>query len=67
MLSYAVTTTAITFRIVKHLFYTEGYHDYELFYGLNVWAALLINLFIALLIAGKEPLLTGKINRGKEN
>ncbi|WP_288445727.1 DUF2306 domain-containing protein [uncultured Chryseobacterium sp.] len=67
MLSYAVTTTAITFRIVKHLFYTEGYHDYELFYGLNVWAALLINLFIALLIAGKESLLTGKINRGKEN
>jgi hypothetical protein len=67
MLSYAVTTTAITFRIVKHLFYNEGYHDYELFYGLNVWAALLINLFIALLIAGKESLLTGKINRGKEN
>lgn len=67
MLSYAVTTTAITFRIVKHFFYNEGYHDYELFYGLNVWAALLTNLFIALLIAGKEPFLTGKINRGKEN
>ncbi|WP_126651062.1 DUF2306 domain-containing protein [Chryseobacterium aureum] len=67
MLSYAVTTTAITFRVVKHLFYNEGYHDYELFYGLNVWAALLINLFIAFLIAGKESLLTGKINSGKEN
>lgn len=47
ILSYAVTTTAITFRIIKNLFYNEGYHDYELFYGINVWLALIINLLIA--------------------
>ena len=47
ILSYAVTTTAITFRIIKHLFYNEYYHDYELFYGINVWLALFINLLIA--------------------
>lgn len=47
MLSYAVTTTAITFRIIKNLFYNEERHDYELFYGINVWLALFINLLIA--------------------
>lgn len=67
ILSFAVTTTAITFRIVKNLFYNETRHDYELFYGLNVWAALFINLFIAYLILRKEALLPGKINGGKED
>ncbi|WP_426478838.1 DUF2306 domain-containing protein [Chryseobacterium sp. CBSDS_008] len=63
ILSYAVTTTAITFRIVKNLFYNEAHHDYELFYGLNVWAALIINLFAAYLILQKIPFLTGKNQR----
>lgn len=54
ILSYAVTTTAITFRIIKNLFYNEKYHDYELFYGLNVWLALAINLLIAYLIIRKN-------------
>ncbi|WP_431609929.1 DUF2306 domain-containing protein [Chryseobacterium sp. 'Rf worker isolate 10'] len=67
ILSYAVTTTAITFRIVKNMFYNEERHDYELFYGLNVWAALFINLFIAYLILKKDSFLTGKINSGKED
>ncbi|KFF01459.1 hypothetical protein IX38_17890 [Chryseobacterium luteum] len=47
ILSYAVTTTAITFRIIKNLFYMENLHDYELFYGLNVWISLIINLSAA--------------------
>ncbi|MBB6330532.1 putative membrane protein [Chryseobacterium sediminis] len=67
ILSYAVTTTAITFRIVKNLFYNEAHHDYELFYGLNVWAALLINLCIAYVILRKNTGLSGKINSREEN
>lgn len=67
VLSYAVTTTAITFRIVKHLLYNETQHDYELFYGLNVWAALVINLSIAYVILRKSTGLSGKVNSGKEN
>ncbi|WP_374464114.1 DUF2306 domain-containing protein [Chryseobacterium sp.] len=59
-LSYAVTTTAITFRIIKNLLYNETRHDYELFYGLNVWAALLINLFIAYLMLTKNTSVIGK-------
>ncbi|WP_312302842.1 DUF2306 domain-containing protein [Chryseobacterium sp.] len=55
ILSYAVTTTAITFRLIKNLFYNEKYHDYELFYGINVWLALVINLLIAYLILRKNP------------
>ena len=66
VLSYAVTTTAITFRIVKNLFYNDARHDYELFYGLNVWAALLINLCVAYAIL-KNAGLTRKINGRKEN
>lgn len=54
ILSYAVTTTAITFRLIKNLFYDEKYHDYELFYGINVWLALGINLLIAYLILRKN-------------
>lgn len=67
ILSYAVTTTAITFRMVKNLLYNEAYHDYELFYGLNVWAALFINLLIAYLILRKNSLLTGEIKGRKED
>ncbi|WP_153392879.1 DUF2306 domain-containing protein [Chryseobacterium vaccae] len=50
ILSYAVTVTAITFRIIKNLFYHEELHDYELFYGMNVWLSLIINLSIAFFI-----------------
>ena len=50
ILSYAVTVTAITFRIIKNLFYNEELHDYELFYGMNVWLSLIINLSIAFFI-----------------
>lgn len=63
ILSYAVTTTAITFRIVKNLFYNETQHDYEPFYGLNVWAALFINLFMAYLILSKRNFITWKSQR----
>lgn len=59
-LSYAVTTTAITFRIIKNLLYNETRHDYELFYGLNVWAALLMNLFIAYIILTRNSSVIGK-------
>ncbi|EFK34386.1 Predicted membrane protein (DUF2306) [Chryseobacterium gleum] len=59
-LSYAVTTTAITFRIIKNLLYNETRHDYELFYGLNVWAALFINLFIAYIILKRNSSVIGK-------
>ncbi|WP_426482595.1 DUF2306 domain-containing protein [Chryseobacterium sp. R2ACT005] len=67
ILSYAVTTTAITFRIIKNLLYNEIQHDYQLFYGLNVWAALLINLCIAYVMIRKNTGLPGKINGRKEN
>ena len=53
ILSYAITTTAITFRIIKNLFYNEQYHDYELFYGINVWLSLFINLSVAYFIIKK--------------
>lgn len=68
ILSYAVTTTAITFRIVKNLFYNEKYHDYELFYGLNVWLALVVNLLIAYLILKRNrPLLPLKRDIRQKN
>ncbi|WP_284463156.1 DUF2306 domain-containing protein [Chryseobacterium sp.] len=68
ILSYAVTTTAITFRIVKNLFYNEKYHDYELFYGLNVWLALVVNLLIAYLILKRNrPLSPLKRDIRQEN
>jgi len=56
ILSYAVTTTAITFRIIKNLFYQESRHDYELFYGLNVWASLIFNLATAYFIIRSQTL-----------
>lgn len=67
ILSYAITTTALTFRIIKNLFYNEEYHDYELFYGINVWLALFINLFIAYLVFRKKTPLPTKIKIHKEN
>ncbi|MBV8327681.1 DUF2306 domain-containing protein [Chryseobacterium sp.] len=70
MLSYAVTTTAITFRIIKNLFYNEGRYHYDLFYGINVWLALGINLLIAYLVLKrnmKHPSLALKKNMRQEN
>ncbi|MGC4041521.1 MAG: DUF2306 domain-containing protein [Flavobacterium sp.] len=50
ILSYAITTTAITFRIIKNLVFDEKLFSYALFYGINVWLSLAINLAIAYLI-----------------
>lgn len=56
ILSYSITTTALTFRIIKNLFYQENLFSYHLFYGANVWISLLINLLIAyLIIARNKP------------
>ncbi|MGG5207863.1 DUF2306 domain-containing protein [Chryseobacterium sp. MIQD13] len=60
ILSYAVTVTAITFRIIKNLFYQENLYDYELFYGLNVWASLIINLSVAYFIIRNQKVLPFK-------
>jgi len=54
--SYSVTVTAITFRIIKNIFYNENIFSYQLFYGLNVWISLLLNLGIAYFIVKKLPL-----------
>ena len=54
MLSYSITTTAITFRIIKNLVFDEKIFSYTLFYGVNVWLSLIINLAIALLIINKN-------------
>ncbi|WP_343608710.1 DUF2306 domain-containing protein [Chryseobacterium oranimense] len=67
ILSYAVTTTAITFRIIKNLIYQENQYDYELFYGLNVWASLIINLSAAYLIIRNQKGLALKADIGNEN
>ena len=67
IISYAITTTAITFRIVKNLFYNEEQHDYELFYGLNVWAALFINLLIAYIIIRRNSSLSLEGSTVKDN
>lgn len=67
ILSYAVTTTAITFRIIKNLIYQENRHDNELFYGLNVWASLLINLSAAYLIIRNQKGLAFKADIGNKN
>jgi len=66
-LSYAVTTTAITFRMIKNLIYQENRHDYELFYGLNVWASLIINLSAAYLTLRNQKGLALKADIGNEN
>lgn len=67
IISYAITTTAITFRIVKNLFYNEEQHDYELFYGLNVWVALFINLLIAYIIIRRNSSLSLEGSTVKDN
>ena len=54
ILSYAITTTAITFRIIKNLFYREDIFSYELFYGINVWTSMLLNIIIAYIIIRKN-------------
>ncbi|PIF46141.1 putative membrane protein DUF2306 [Chryseobacterium sp. 52] len=65
--SYAVTTTAITFRIIKNLFYRENLHDYELFYGLNVWLSMVINLSVAFFIIRSQNTLASQINIHHKN
>jgi uncharacterized membrane protein len=67
ILSYAVTTTAITFRIIKNLIYKENLYDYELFYGLNVWISMVINLSIAYLMIRSQKALPLKTDIGNEN
>ncbi|WP_051890510.1 DUF2306 domain-containing protein [Chryseobacterium vrystaatense] len=62
ILSYAVTTTAITFRIIKNVFYQENLYDYELFYGLNVWLSLAIHLSAAFLIIRNQKPLPAQID-----
>jgi len=54
ILSYAITTTAITFRIIKNLIYREDIFSYELFYGINVWTSMLLNIIIAYIIIRKN-------------
>ena len=56
ILSYAITTTALTFRAIKNLFYNEKFFEYHLFYGATVWLALFINLGIAFLLIKKNVL-----------
>lgn len=64
--SYAITVTAITFRIIKHLFYNAAIHNYTLFYGLNVWLALIINLLLAWVLINNR-LLARKCKRIDQN
>jgi hypothetical protein len=42
--SYAITFTAITFRLNKYVFYDFNLLNYETFYGLNVCVSLFIKL-----------------------
>ena len=58
--SYAITTTAITFRIIKNLIYNEQYFSYTLFYGLNVWISLFLNLGIAFYIVKSKIIIFQK-------
>ena len=51
--SYSITLTAITFRIIKYLFFDYKLLSYDLFYGLDVWISLILNLIIAQLIIKK--------------
>lgn len=52
--SYAITSTAITFRLIKNMFYNEDIFYYQLFYGLNVWISLFLNILIAYIIIRKS-------------
>ncbi len=65
ILSYAITTTALTFRIIKNLIFDEKVHSYELFYGLDVWVSLFVNLAIARIFIAKN--LSGNRDRIHEN
>jgi len=68
ILSYAITTTAITFRIIKNLFYNEDFFTYRLFYGFNVWISMLLNILTAYIIIRKSrKKLSFKSNRIDEN
>ncbi|PQA92014.1 hypothetical protein B0A69_16480 [Chryseobacterium shigense] len=68
ILSYAITITAITFRMIKNVFYQESVYDYELFYGLNVWVSMMINLSIAFFIIHQKtlPLETDSIDKNNK-
>ena len=59
--SYSITTTAITFRIIKNTFYTEDLFYYDLFYGITVWLSLSINLLVAYLIISRKSSFKSKI------
>lgn len=69
--SYAITTTAITFRIIKNIFYHDAIFSYQLFYGLNVWISLILNMSIAYIIAKKKsqylPLKSNCTDKNKES
>ncbi|WP_072406046.1 DUF2306 domain-containing protein [Chryseobacterium limigenitum] len=72
ILSYSITTTAITFRIIKNLVYQENIFSYHLFYGMNVWISLFINLSIAYIIIVKNKSITlssnsNSINKNKKS
>lgn len=72
ILSYSITTTAITFRIIKNLVYQENLFSYHLFYGINVWISLFINLSIAYIIIVKNKSITlssnsNSINKNKKS
>ncbi|GAA5101163.1 hypothetical protein GCM10023210_40440 [Chryseobacterium ginsengisoli] len=59
ILSYSITTTAVTFRIIKNNFYQTDM-PYHLFYGIVVWISLFINLLIAYFIIRKKQKLSFK-------
>lgn len=69
--SYAITTTAITFRIIKNIFFDEDIFSYQLFYGLNVWISLILNLSIAYIIvkinSQKLSLESNRIDKNNES
>jgi len=68
--SYAITSTAITFRLIKNMFYNEDIFSYQLFYGLNVWISLFLNILIAYIIIRKSntdlPLESNRIDENNE-
>ncbi len=68
--SYAITSTAITFRLIKNMFYNEDIFSYQLFYGLNVWISLFLNILIAYIIIRKSnndlPLESNRIDENNK-
>ncbi len=66
VLSYAITTTALTFRLVKNLFYEKSGMPYHLFYGMDVWLSMIVNIGIAIgIIARRKALSTLPSNRNR--